>query len=285
MSKPHEKDDDCYESIEGIEFFYTFNQRKFNNSNITYFLPSDEEEIQVASQWWTHRGASLKQDMKVSRERLIRCSSSLSSPESRAPSGTSASTPRDAPSLTPPPFIPFLERDGIRQHADPLLFLPHFTDRHPHVTGPQHPYALSTCCAEGFVGPFELRCPELRSPSPAPASKPWFSDSRLAFTRASKAGDHEEIEIVESFESSEQDSIGQTFQFTFGTQLDPDAALTHQLVTKRFHRPPDWDLLIANRLLVSQIDTTPCGLAFRFQLRAYTLPARLTQYFRLRGAT
>ncbi|KAJ7093868.1 hypothetical protein B0H15DRAFT_947205 [Mycena belliarum] len=53
--------------------------------------------------------------------RLICRTSLLSSPESRAPSGTSAITPRDAPSPPPTPFIPFRECDGIRLHVVPFI--------------------------------------------------------------------------------------------------------------------------------------------------------------------
>ncbi|KAJ7218984.1 S-adenosyl-L-methionine-dependent methyltransferase [Mycena haematopus] len=45
MSKPHE-DDDCYVSIEGIEFFRQMHGRSFNNWNPTYLLPADNDEIQ-----------------------------------------------------------------------------------------------------------------------------------------------------------------------------------------------------------------------------------------------
>ncbi|KAJ7075914.1 hypothetical protein B0H15DRAFT_956025 [Mycena belliarum] len=45
--------------------------------------------------------------------------------EVESPSGTSAITPRDAPSHPPPPFLPFRERDGIRLHVDPFILTPH----------------------------------------------------------------------------------------------------------------------------------------------------------------
>jgi hypothetical protein len=48
MSKPGE-DDDCYLSIEGLEFFREIHGRRFNTLNPTYFLPADDEEIKVNS--------------------------------------------------------------------------------------------------------------------------------------------------------------------------------------------------------------------------------------------
>ncbi|KAJ7092414.1 hypothetical protein B0H15DRAFT_947968 [Mycena belliarum] len=64
--------------------------------------------------------------------RLIRCTSLLSSPELRAPSGTSAITPRDAPSPPPTPFIPFRECDGICLHVVPFILPLHGS------TSPRH---------------------------------------------------------------------------------------------------------------------------------------------------
>ncbi|KAF7361038.1 Secondary metabolism regulator LAE1 [Mycena sanguinolenta] len=46
MSKPHEDDDDDYESIEGRDFFRQMYGRRTNIMNPTYLLPADDDEIQ-----------------------------------------------------------------------------------------------------------------------------------------------------------------------------------------------------------------------------------------------
>ncbi|KAF7363498.1 Secondary metabolism regulator LAE1 [Mycena sanguinolenta] len=46
MSKPHEDDDDDYESIEGRDFFRQMHGRRTNLLNPTYLLPADDDEIQ-----------------------------------------------------------------------------------------------------------------------------------------------------------------------------------------------------------------------------------------------
>ncbi|KAF8212182.1 S-adenosyl-L-methionine-dependent methyltransferase [Mycena galopus ATCC 62051] len=45
MSKPHENDDDCYESTKGVEFYRELHGRRFNKLNPTYLLPADDDEI------------------------------------------------------------------------------------------------------------------------------------------------------------------------------------------------------------------------------------------------
>ncbi|KAJ6502490.1 S-adenosyl-L-methionine-dependent methyltransferase [Mycena sanguinolenta] len=46
MSKPHENDEDDYESIEGLDFFRKMHGRRINIMNPTYLLPADNDEIQ-----------------------------------------------------------------------------------------------------------------------------------------------------------------------------------------------------------------------------------------------